>query len=161
MAKRHIYLTVLTLIMGLLALPTEAQTPNFGQMELASGFDRAAATAMGTTGGSIRLGDLAQQLNRGRVPAACQVANLHANQTPDHLLILHPDIETLRLVVNNGGKTAVLLLQGPDGQLHCSSPGERFNEDAILQDVDWTAGNYYLWVAAEKAGQQYRLSARE
>lgn len=161
MAKHHIFLTTLALLTSLVALPTEAQTPNFGQMELARGFDRAAATAMGTTGGAIRLGDLAQQLGRGRVPTACQVANLHTSQTPDHLLILHPDLETLRLVINNGGKTAVLMLQGPDGQLHCSLPGERVNEDAVLQDVDWTAGNYYLWVAAEKAGQQYRLSARE
>ncbi len=161
MANHPVSLTVLTLLVSLLPLPIQAQIPNFGQMELASGFDRAAATAMGTTGGSIRLEDLAQQLNRGRVPTACQMANLHTNQTPDHLLILHPDIETLRLVVNNGGKTAVLMLQSPDGQLHCSTPGERFNEDAVLQDLDWTAGNYYLWVAAEKAGQQYRLSARE
>lgn len=161
MAQRRVYLAILTLLASLVTFPTSAQTSNFGQMELASGFDRAAATAMGTTGGSIRLGDLAQQLSRGRVPAACQMANLHTSQTPDHLLILHPDLETLRLVVNNGGKTAVLMVQGPDGQIHCSLPGERFNEDAVLQEVDWTAGNYQLWVAAEKAGQQYRLSARE
>ncbi len=161
MAQRRVYLTILTLLASLVTLPTSAQTPNFGQMELATGFDRAAATAMGTTGGSIRLGDLAQQLSQGRVPTACQVTNLHTSESPDHLLILHPDIETLQLVINNGGKTAVLMLQGPDGQIHCSVPGERFNEDAVLQDLDWSGGNYYLWVAAEKAGQQYRLSARE
>ncbi|MDB9495727.1 hypothetical protein PN441_02850 [Spirulina major CS-329] len=158
---RQYYPLFLSLVISLGASPGLAQEANFGELAVARGFDRAKATVMGTTGGAIQLADLAAQRGGNAVPPACQATDIYTSETPDHILTVDPSIETLRLAVNNGGKPTIVMVQDPNGAIYCSAIGRGFNEDAVLQGLDWTAGDYHVWVGSDVPGRQYRLSARE
>lgn len=158
---RKYYPLLLSLVVSLVAGPSFAQDANFDELVVARGFDRATATVMGTTGGAIQLADLAAQRGGNTVPPACQATDIYTSETPDHILTVRPSIENLRLAVNNGGEPTILMVQDPNGAVHCSAIGRGFNEDAVLQGIDWTAGDYQVWVGSDVPGRQYRLSARE
>jgi hypothetical protein len=158
---RKYYPLLLSLVVSLVAGPALAQNANFDELVVTRGFDRAKATVMGTTGGAIQLADLAAQRGGSAVPPACQATDIYTSETPDHILTVRPSIENLRLAVNNGGEPTILMVQDPNGAIHCSAIGRGFNEDAVLQGIDWTAGDYRVWVGSDVPGRQYRLSARE
>jgi hypothetical protein len=139
------------------AMPAIAQTSS---MDLARGFDRTAATSLGTTGGDVLLQDLAQDLS-ANVPSACQSDDRYTSEAPNHLINLSQDLLELLLTVNSDGKETTLMVQDPEGRLYCGTPGSGFNEDSVLEMTHWDAGTYKVWVSGAAAGQQYRLSARE
>lgn len=142
------------------AMPAIAQNANYGELELAPNFNRSTASLLGNTSGDLNLLALAKKLN-STVPAACQVETQAVSKTPDHILNLTDDLTRLRLTVNSNGKPATVMVQSPDGQVSCGTPGQGFNADSVFEMSPWEAGQYKIWVASEKVGQQYRLSARE
>ncbi|MFB2922757.1 hypothetical protein [Aerosakkonema funiforme] len=127
-----------------------AQTANFGKISLAPGFDPGTAIATGSTGGYFSLPSLA---NRDRHNNFC--LGYSGNQTPDHILTLERDFPKLRLQVDSRGTPTTLVVRGPSGTVRCGNTS--------LEDTDWKAGNYSVWVGAKNEGVQsdYTLSVRE
>lgn len=127
-----------------------AQTANFGKISLARGFEPATAIATGSTGGSFSLPSLA---NRDRHNNFC--LGYSGNQTPDHIMTLQQDFPKLSLQVDSRGTATTLVIKGPNGSIRCGS--------ATLEDTDWKAGNYSIWVGAKNEGviTDYTLFVRQ
>ncbi len=118
--------------------PVIGDTVNFGTISLAPGFDTTAASISGYTGGSYSLSAIS---NRDRDNRACIG---FADPNPDHILVLEKDFSNLKVAVNSGGDTTVLI-QGPDNTIYCGDDsGTR--KDASIENRNWKAGNYKVWV---------------
>lgn len=154
--------TLIATVLAGLVTPVCAQATSSGALELRPGFDRATATQLGLTHHEVSLAELTGRLSGGDIPAVClDDRPLHSSREPGHVVNLPNGLASLRLSINNNGKPTVIVVQAPDGNILCGTEGQSFNEDAAIAHVDWQAGEYKVWVAAESAGQQYRLSARE
>ena len=116
-----------------------AQTANFAPISLAPGFNPASAIATGATGGSFSLPSIA---NRDRHNNFC--LGYSGNQTPDHVLTLQKDFARLRLQVDSSGTPTTLVVRGPNGTIRCGNNN--------LEDTDWKAGTYNIWVGAKNEG---------
>lgn len=144
----------LLIILG--AAPAIAQEANFGQLKLASGFDKITAVVSGYTSGSYSLSSIANT-DRYRRPCVGYGA-----PNPDHILVLENDFPKLALQVDSGGKDTTLVIRGPDKNTIRCNFGTNDSQDARIEDSDWKAGRYEIWVGSMKSGQRlnYRLSAQ-
>jgi len=139
-------------LFGLLgALPGLAQAANFDSITLGASTPR--AQAEGFTAGFFPLSNVAMRDSQGRVCAG------FADTNPDHLLILDQDLDTLTLQVNSGGNDTTLLVIGPDNRtIRCGEDTSRRNPDARIQDRNWPAGTYQVWVGAHNQGQRHNYT---
>lgn len=139
-------------LIGLLgAVPVLAQTANFGSLTLGSGNPQ--ASAEGFTAGFFALSNIAQRDHKGQVCVG------FADTNPDHILVLQQDFPSLTLQVNSRGNDTTLLVQGPDnGTVRCGEDTSRRNPDAQIQDSNWGAGTYRIWVGAHNQGQRYNYT---
>lgn len=145
---------IASLVVGTLSiLPASAQTANFGTIEVASGFG--SARAEGYTQGSFSLSSIA---NRDRAGNLCIG---FADSTPDHILVLERDLPRLSLQVRSEGDTT-LLVQG-NGTIRCGDDLSRSEADAVIQDTDWKAGEYRVWVGSFESSVRidYTLTVQE
>jgi hypothetical protein len=134
--KGGLLLSLLTLI----TIPAMAQTANFGTITLASNIGKESVSASGYTGGSYSLSAIR---NRDRNNNSCIG---FADPSPDYILILKKDISKLKIQVNSGGSDTTILVQGPnDNTTRCGDDSGR-NKDASIDDKNWKAGTYKLWV---------------
>lgn len=131
-------------------LPVLAQSANFGNLTLGNGSNR--ASAEGFTAGFFALSNIAARDHQGRVCVGFGDAN------PDHILVLQQDYANLTLQVNSGGNDTTLLVKGPDNTVWCGEDTSRRNPDAMLQDNNWSAGTYEVWVGAHNQGQRYNYT---
>lgn len=142
-------------LLGLLgtlgAIPVIAQATNFEGFTLST--DSPTATVTGFTTGFLPLSNMAGRDRRGLVCVGFADAN------PDHTMTLQQDFSSLTVQVNSGGNDTSLLIQGPDnGTVRCGTDTDRRNPDAQVQDSDWAAGTYRIWVGSHNQGQRYDYS---
>lgn len=136
-------------------LPAVAQTANFGSVTISSNTLASVQPLQGYTQGSFSLSAIA---NRDRNGDLCLG---YAESTPDHIMVLEQDFSQLSVRVNSGGDTT-LLIQGPDnGTIRCGDDTGN-NPDASIQDSNWQAGRYKVWVGSFDSGvrHDYQLTIR-
>ncbi len=148
---------LIPLLVALSAVSAIAQGANFGQLTLALGFNRETAVVTGHTSGSYSLSSIA---NRDRSNNRCLG---FGDPNPDHVMILENDFSHLKLQVSSGGKDTTLLIQGPNKQTIRCGDDTRENQDASIDDMNWKAGTYKIWVGSLEPGKRwnYRLSAQQ
>lgn len=141
-----------------LATVGSAQTANFDGLTLSAGFTSTQATVTGATAGFFSLSSITARDRNGNLCLG------YADSTPDHIMVLQQDFAHLTLQVDSGSNETTLLVQGPDDNtIRCGSGASRRNPGALLEDTDWQAGTYRIWVAAFDQGQRYdyNLTASE
>jgi hypothetical protein len=148
------YWTFLLILLS--ATPAMSQGANFGQFSLTSGFDRTQVVAGGYTSGSYSLSSIA---NVDRYSRPCIG---YGDPNPDHIMVLENDFPKLILQVDSGGQDTTLVVRGPDRNTIRCNFGTNDSPDARIEDTNWQAGRYEIWVGSIKSGQHlnYRLSAQ-
>lgn len=143
-----------TLVLSLGSLPVFAQEANFSPLYVARGGSAASASVTGQTGGAFSLANLG---GRDRAGNRCLG---FGSPTPDHIMVLEEDFDHLSLTVHTGGNDTTLVIQNPDQSFRCGDDGGS-GQDAKIEDNQWSAGTYRIWVGSLEAGQRwrYRLSA--
>jgi hypothetical protein len=124
----------------LITIPALAQTANFGTITLAPNNGKDTVSASGYTGGSYSLSAIK---NRDRNNNSCIG---FADPNPDYILVLKQNIAKLKIQVNSGGSDTTILVQSiKDNVIRCGDDTGR-NKDASIDDQNWKAGTYKLWV---------------
>jgi hypothetical protein len=110
----------------------------------------------GSTGGGISLPAVVSNVDRNG--NACIG---FGDDQPDHQLILKQDFPRLQLRVNSGGADTTLVVQGPGG-VRCGDNSGAGNRDASINDTDWSAGTYNIWVgtATPRVRRNYTLTVK-
>ena len=142
---------------ALSALPALAETPVFGTLTLSPGFKPSEGVVTGYTSGSTSLPAIVA--NQDRQGNKCLG---FADNAPDYKMVLQKDFPQLAVQVDSGGKDTTLAIKGPDGTIRCADDTGK-NKDASIQDPDWKAGNYEVWVGSIEAGSRwnYKLTVRQ
>ena len=149
----------LFLAIGLIAIPTLpaiSENINLSQMILAAGSDLTTAIVTGYTGGSYSLSSITNTDKNGNPCVG------YSDPKPDHSMILENDFEILSIRVDSGGKDTTLVIKGPgDNNIRCGL-GQKQVRDAFIQDRNWQAGQYDIWVGSMQPNQKanYRLSVK-
>jgi hypothetical protein len=138
----------LALMTALIATPVLAQTPNFGSLTLAPNFSPEKATVNGTTAGSFSLTSLKNKDIHNRPCIG------YGSSNPDHVIVLQKGFSHLRLQVNSRGKDTTLVVEGPDGNFRCGDDSSG-SKDASIDDSNWKAGRYLVWVGSIESGPRY------
>ncbi len=138
------------------SLPVLAQQANFAPLHLAREGEQISGQVTGSTGGAFSLANIAPRDRHGNPCLG------FGSPTPDHLMILEENLDRLTLTVHSGGKDTTLVIQGPNNTIRCGDDGGS-GEDASVQDTNWEAGTYQVWVGSFEASQRwrYRLVASE
>ncbi|AFZ04337.1 hypothetical protein Cal6303_5454 [Calothrix sp. PCC 6303] len=143
------------LLLGLLTLftmPAVAKTANFGTITLVSNSGKESVSVSGYTGGSYSLSAIK---NRDRNNNSCIG---FADPNPDYILILKQDVPKLKMQVNSGGSDTTILVQGPnDNIIRCGDDTGR-SKDANINDKNWKAGTYKLWIGTFNPGVKYNYT---
>lgn len=149
------------LLAALSATPVLSQGANFQKLTLSLGFPQNSGLVAGYTGGSYSLSSITNKDDHGK---ACIG---FGDETPDHIMVLEEDFSNLSVLVNTGGKDTTLVIQGPQenpnqGSVRCGDDTDS-NKDASVEDSNWEAGIYKIWVGSFDAGQKwdYTLTVRE
>jgi pectate lyase len=148
---------ILAVLAVVASIPATANTANFGTLTLLPGFEQTQGTMTGYTGGSYSLSAIS---NRDRHKNACIG---FGDPTPDHILVLKKNFPRLKIQVNSGGYDTTILVQGPDKKtIRCGDDTGK-SKDASIEDIDWKAGTYHIWVATFNPGvkRDYTLSVQE
>lgn len=132
-----------------------AQDSSFGSLTLDAA--KKSGVLTGSTGGSISLPAVVSNSDRNNNKCLG-----FGDTKPDHLLILKQNFAALKLRVNSGGSDTTLVVQGPGGAIRCGDDISSSNKDASIDDTDWQAGTYRVWVGITAPGMQrdYSLSIR-
>ncbi|PMB41369.1 hypothetical protein CEN40_20300 [Fischerella thermalis CCMEE 5205] len=148
---------ILAILLSISPVLVSANTSNFGKITLSPNFEAAEGTVTGYTGGSYSLSAIS---NRDRHKNACTG---FADPTPDHILILKKNFPRLKIIVNSGGYDTTLLIQGPDNNTIRCGDDTGNSKDASIDDKDWKAGTYKIWVATfnSQVKKNYTLSVEE
>ncbi len=153
--QRHRWRWVgLMVVTGALTSIPALANPNFGTLTLNG--QTTSGMLQGTTGGATSL------------PAIVSNSDRHNNKclgfgdpNPDHLLVLQRNVPRLQLRVDSGNNDTTLVIEGPNGIVRCgyNSAG---SQDVTIDDTDWQAGSYKVWVGSGEAGgrHNYRLIVR-
>jgi hypothetical protein len=156
MVATHRYSKVLALAAGLVMLwlpakSTSAQPPPPQPFTLSD--SDLAAQVEGSTNGIFALSSIAGRDRRGNICVG------FADSNPNHIMELQQGFDSLTLQINSGGNDTTLLVQGPDDStIRCGEDTDRRNPDAQIQDQDWAAGTYRIWVGSHNQGQRYSYS---
>ncbi len=143
------WINAIAITASLLVVPALAQNANFGSVTVSSSNLASVPPLQGYTDGSFSLSSIA---NRDRSGNLCLG---FADSTPDHIVVLEQDFSRLSVRVNSGGQDTTLLVQGPnDSTVRCGDDTGN-NPDASIQDTNWAAGRYKVWVGAIDAGTRY------
>lgn len=150
--KKSCNITFLGALAGFLAVsPVVAQSANFGSLTLGNG--AVTASSNGYTAGFFRLSNIAERDYQGTICTG------YGAETPDHILVLQQNVDSLTIQVNSGGNDTTLMIQGPgNGPIRCGQDISRRNPDAHITDSGWTAGTYQIWVGTHSQGQRYNYS---
>ncbi|MBE9135804.1 hypothetical protein IQ254_01050 [Nodosilinea sp. LEGE 07088] len=107
----------------------------------------------GSTNGIFALSNIAGRDRRGNICVG------FADSAPNHVMVLQQNFDSLTLQVNSGGSDTTLLVQGPDdSMIRCGEDTDRRNPDAQIQDQNWAAGTYRIWVGSHNQGQRHSYS---
>ena len=136
---------------------TLAQKNNLNNLILAVGSNQSSGMVTGNTGGAYSLASIT---NRDSYGNPCMG---YGDPEPDHVLTLKSDFARLTMQVDSGGNDTTLVVQSLEfGNIRCAF-GQNSNRDAVIQDGNWSAGTYYIWVGSMSANQRspYRLSVQQ
>lgn len=132
-------------------VPALAQSSRSGDFTLSQA--NPSATVRGTTAGIFSVSNVAVRDRNGIICTG------FADSTPDHVFTLESPVAQLTLQVDSGGNDTTLLVQGPTNDVvRCGEDTSRRNPDARIQDQNWPAGTYRVWVGAHNQGQRYNYS---
>jgi hypothetical protein len=148
------YLTISLIV--IIPFPTIAKKIDLSQMILATGSDLTSVIVTGYTGGSYSLSSISNTDKNG-LPCVG-----YSDPKPDHSMILENDFDLLSIQVDSGGRDTTLVIQGPnDSDIRCSF-GQKQVRDALIEDSNWQAGHYNIWVGSMQPNQKanYRLSVK-
>jgi hypothetical protein len=151
---------IVALIAALSATPVFAQAANFASLSLAPGFPAGAGVVSGNTSGSYSLSSIS---NRDRKNNPCIGFGA---ETPDHIMTLERDFSNLTVQVKTRGKDTTLLIQGPinspNQSVRCGDDTGS-SKDASVQDTNWKAGQYRVWVGSidPRRKWNYLLTVRQ
>jgi hypothetical protein len=150
--QKTVLMLAIGLVMGVAAVgPALAQPANFESFTLSE--DSSSARVGGITTGTFALSSI---VGRDRNGAICTG---FADASPDHIMVLQQDFTSLAFQVDSGGNDTSLLIQGPNNStVRCGEDTNRRNPDARVQDQDWPAGTYLIWVGSHHRGQRYSYS---
>lgn len=157
-AKRFRLGIFLAAIATLSAGSALANKANFEKLTLSPGFEASTGVVSGFTGGSTSLPAIVANRDRQNNPCLG-----FGDPTPDHVMELKRDFSRLRLEVNSNGHDTTLLIQGPDkNSIRCGDDTDS-SRDASIEDTNWKAGSYKIWVGSMEAGSRrnYTLTVRE
>ena len=137
------------------AVPVLAQPVNFGTLTLGS--SNSSGSLSGSTGGATSLPAIVS--NSDRHDKKCLG---FGDSKPDHLLVLKKPFSKLRLKVNSGDQETTIVIKGSDDSVRCGDNADSSNKGASLEDSDWQAGTYQVWVGAIEPGVRtnYRLTVQ-
>jgi hypothetical protein len=144
------------ILVAAVTTPVIAQTSNFGTISLSSGNEPVKLEVAGYTGGSYSLSAIS---NRDQEKKACIG---FGDPKPDHILILEKDFPKLKILVNSGIDTT-LLLKGPDeNTIRCGDDTGK-NKDASIEGNNMKAGKYQVWVGTFDSGvkRNYTLTIQQ
>ncbi|MBE9181509.1 hypothetical protein IQ268_23385 [Oculatella sp. LEGE 06141] len=144
-----------SLLLGLVAIastPALAQTANFDSLSLSPGFTSNEGTVSGYTQGSFSLTAISDRDNTGSLCLG------YAASTPDHVMTLEQDFSRLRVEVNSGGNDTTLIIVGPNNRTVRCGDDTGSNKDASIEDTNWRAGTYRIWVGSFDAGSRYNYT---
>lgn len=144
---------LITLMAALMATPVLAQSANFQSLKLSPGFKRADGVVTGNTGGSYSLPAIA---NRDVQSNPCIG---FAAPTPDHVMVLENNFSKLKIQVDSRGKDTTLVIKGPDNIIRCGDDTGT-NKDASIQESNWKAGEYRIWVGSIDSGKRWNYTLR-
>lgn len=152
--RRFKYGCFLAAVTALSPLPALAEKPIFGKISLAPGFPPSAAAVTGYTSGSTSLPAIVAARDRHGNPCLG-----FADSAPDFVLVLEKDFPRLKVQIDSRGKDTTLAIKGPGGVVRCGDDTDK-NKDASIEDSDWKAGEYSIWVGAIEPGPSvdYKLS---
>ncbi|MBW4495444.1 MAG: hypothetical protein KME26_20620 [Oscillatoria princeps RMCB-10] len=152
--RRFKYGCFLAAVTAVSAIPALAEKPIFGKLSLAPGFPPSAAAVTGYTSGSTSLPAIVA--NRDRHGNPCLG---FADSAPDLVLVLEKDFPRLRVQVDSKRKDTTLAIIGPGGVVRCGDDTGK-NKDASIEDSDWKAGPYSVWVGSIEPGPSvdYKLT---
>jgi hypothetical protein len=145
--------SILAGLVAFSAISVEAQPANFGTLTLNA--QTTSGVLAGSTGGSTSLPAIVS--NRDGNNNKCLG---FADPKPDHILVLQQPFSQLKLSINNGGNNTTIVTSGPNNTIRCSSDSD--SKDATLEDTNWQAGTYQVWVGSIESGDRhnYRLTVR-
>lgn len=144
---------LITLMAALMATPVLAQPANFQSLRLSPGFKRSEGVVTGNTGGSYSLSAIANR-DVGNRPCIGFAA-----PTPDHIMVLEDNFSQLKIQVDTRGKDTTLVIKGPDNIIRCGDDTGR-NKDALIEDFNWKAGEYQIWVGSIDSGKRWNYTLR-
>jgi hypothetical protein len=128
-----------------------AQESNFGKVTLSTA--NPIGRVSGSTGGSTSLPAIVSNLDYRNDRCLG-----FGDSKPDHILTLEEDFPSLTLRASSGADTT-LVVQGADGKVRCGDDTGG-KKDASINDINWKAGIYRIWVGSTTPGTQrdYRLT---
>jgi len=131
------------------------QDTSFGSLTL-NGTTKSGVLS-GSTGGGVSLPAVVSNVDRNNNPCLG-----FGDDQPDHQLILKQDFARLQLRVNSGGADTTLVVQGPGGVVRCGDDSSSSNKDAAINDTDWSAGTYNIWVGTTtpRVRRNYTLTVK-
>lgn len=150
-------ISIAIVVIAIPFVPALGQNNRFSHLNLALGFDRATAIVMGYTGGSYSLSSIANQDSHGNPCIG------YGDPEPDHSMVLENDFPKLTIQINSDSKDTTLIVRGPEREnIRCSFADDQ-SRDAFVDDMDWQAGKYEIWVGSMKPNQHspYRLSVQQ
>jgi hypothetical protein len=130
------------------ATPVFAQNANFDALTLSPGFEGDQGRVSGYTQGSFSLSAISDRDSSGNLCLG------YATSTPDHIMTLQQDFSSLVVTVDSGGNDTTLVIQGPNNTIRCGDDTGS-SKDARIDDSNWDAGTYRVWVGAFESGARY------
>lgn len=140
------------LLAAVITSPVIAQTPNFGTLKLLPGFSPPQGKISGYTGGSYSLSTITKR-DRNR-----NLCVGFADPNPDYIMVLEKDFSRLQILVNSRDNDTTLVIKGPDDKtIRCGDDTGK-SKDASIDDLQWKAGTYHVWVGVFQPGVKYNYT---
>jgi hypothetical protein len=140
--SQRIWLFVSILFSLTSVLPALAEIREFSQLTMILGFNTSTGIVTGNTGGSYSLSSIANTDINGNVCIG------YGDPEPDHKMVLEKDFSHLKLQLNSHGSNTTLVVKGPDRNTIRCNFGDNDIEDAAIEDKNWKAGTYQIWVGS-------------
>ena len=141
-----------TLGAGLVAIALVTSATRSAASETPITLTAGEAEVQGVTGGQLSFLELAARDRRRKLCLG------YGRQNPDYILELTAQQPRLRIAVESGGDTT-LLVQGPEG-IDCNDNYRREHRDAAVTAENLPAGTYRIWVGAFNRGDELGYTLR-
>ena len=80
----------------------------------------------------------------------------YAEREPDHILSVSQPLPRITIEVESNGSDTTLMIEAPDETVYCGDDGN--DSDAVIEGLQWIAGEYKVWVGTFDAGQAHNYT---